>query len=288
MKLLQIEYKKIVGNKSFKVFSIMFLVFLPMIAILFPIYWSVPIGTERFYPFMPTNFEAAWYSVSFISSWFCFFLLSFILIYHITNEYNFRTVRQNIIDGQTRTEYLKGKIYLMLSILSLATIYVFIIGLIGGLIFSTFEPKDAGMIQTFLKTFNGAETEIETKDFGVITDGMFNVVRFFLQNLGAFSLAFLIGFLAKRGILAILIFFGLFLSEKIGEIILDVNDFGFVKDYLPTNAFMDVLPYPNLIELLSGISSPDSMNWSAAIITIIYSALFIFLARMLFFKRDIS
>ncbi|MEN9002108.1 MAG: hypothetical protein ABF242_07335, partial [Flavobacteriales bacterium] len=203
MRLLQIEYKKIVGNKSFKVFSIMFLVLLPLLAILFPIYWSVPIGTEEFYPFMPTSFESAWYSVSFISSWFCFFLLSFILIYHITNEYNYRTVRQNIIDGQTRTEYLLGKIYLMLTILFLATLYVFIIGFIGGLIFSTFEPKDPGMIQTFLKTFNnGMETEVETQDFGVITDGMFNVVRFFLQNLGAFSLAFLIGFLAKRGILA--------------------------------------------------------------------------------------
>ena len=158
----------------------------------------------------------------------------------------------------------------------------------GGLIFSTFEPKDAGMIQTFLKTFNGLETEVETQDFGVITDGMFNIVRFFIQNLGAFSLAFLVAFLAKRGILAILIFFGLFLSEKIGEIILEVNDFGFVKDYLPTNAFMDVLPYPNLMELLSGITSPDSMNWTAVVITIIYSLLFIFFSRLLFFKRDIT
>lgn len=288
MKLLQIEYKKIVGNKSFKVFSIMFLVLLPLLAILFPIYWSIPLAGENFYPFMPTSYEAAWYSVSFISSWFCFFLLSFILIYHITNEYNYRTVRQNIIDGQTRTEYLKGKIYLMLTILFFATVYVFIIGFVGGLIFSTFEPKDAGMIQTFLKTFNGIETDVEAQDFGVVTDGMFNVIRFFIQNLGAFSLAFLIGFLAKRGILAILIFFGLFLSEKIGEVILEVNQFGFVKDYLPTNAFMDVLPYPNLTELLSGISSPASMNWTAVLITIIYSVLFIFFARMLFFKRDIT
>ena len=75
MKLLQIEYKKIVGNKSFKVFSIMFLVFLPLLAILLPLFLSFDINGEDFYPLIPTTYEASWYAISFISSWFCFFLL---------------------------------------------------------------------------------------------------------------------------------------------------------------------------------------------------------------------
>lgn len=288
MKLLQIEYKKIVGNKSFKVFSIMFLVFLPLLAILIPALYSINFNGEDFYLFIPSSYEASWYSISFISSWFCFFLLSFVLIYHITNEYNYRTVRQNVIDGFTRSEYLKGKIYLMLAIVVLATVYVFLIGLIGGLIFSAFDAKDPTAIQEFFNSINGENAEVEETGFGSIFDGMENVFRFFVQSLGSFSLAFLIAFLAKRGILAVLIFYGAFLTEKIAGYIIEGNGFGALNEYLPLHAFMNVLPYPNLIELLSGITSPATIDWLAVGLSLLYSVIFIYLAKVLFFKRDIT
>ena len=287
MKLLQIEFKKIVGNKSFKVFSIMFLVFLPLLAILVPIFVNFDLNGEDFYPFVPSNYEASWYAISFISSWFCFFLLSFIIIYHITNEYTYRTVRQNIIDGFTRNEYIKGKLYLMLTLLGLATLYVFIIGVIGGLIFSSYEPKDPTMIQEFFQNMEGNEMEIETAGFGNLFDGVENIFRFFVQNLGGFAFAFFVAFLVKRGILAVLIFFGYFLVEKIGGAIIFNNGLEAVVDYLPTFSFMKALPYPSLMKLLSGISSPESFDWLAIGLTLLYSIVFLFLARMLFMKRDI-
>lgn len=288
MKLLQIEFKKIVGNKSFKVFGIMFLVFLPLLAILFPSMVSVDVQDEKFYLFAPTNFESSWYAINFISSWFCFFLLSFILIYHITNEYNYRTVRQNVIDGYTRSDYLKGKFYLMLTLLVFATIYVWLIGALGGLYFSSLTPKDPTVIQEFFKNMNGVDTDIIANNFGSITDGMENVLRFFVQNLGAFSLAFLAAFLVKRGILAVLLFFGTFIVSWIGERIFEANNLAFINSYLPTNAFRNSLPWPSLTSMLSGITSPESFNWLAIGLTIVYSIVFILLSKRLFFQRDIS
>ena len=58
------------------------------------------------------------------------------VVISITNEYTYRTLRQNIIDGLSRLEFLQSKIItnLLLSFMSVAM--VFIIGLITGFIYS--------------------------------------------------------------------------------------------------------------------------------------------------------
>ena len=285
MRLLNIEFKKIVGNKSFKVFSLLFLVFLPLLVILVPAMAGDTINGIDFYPFIPNNYETTWYAVSVISSWFCFFLLSFVLIYHITNEYNYRTVRQNVIDGYTRNEYIKGKIYLMLAITVIATLYVFVVGLIAGAYFSTFDPEDAGQLQNF---FNTGEEIDPIVGFGSVLDGVENVGRFFVQVLANFGFAFLVAFLAKRGILAVLIYYAAYIAEIIVGIQLRNNNAELIYDYLPLNVISQTLPFPNFRMLLAGLTSPDTFNWLASGIALAYTLLFIGLARRLFMKRDIS
>lgn len=285
MRLLNIEFKKIVGNKSFKVFSLLFLVFLPLLVILVPAMAGDNINGIDFYPFIPNNYETTWYAVSVISSWFCFFLLSFVLIYHITNEYNYRTVRQNIIDGYTRNEFIKGKIYLMLAITVIATLYVFVVGLIAGAYFSTFDPEDAGQLQNF---FNTGEEIDPIVGFGSLLDGVENVGRFFVQVLANFGFAFLVAFLAKRGILAVLIYYAAYIAEIILGIQLKNNNAELIYDYLPLNVISQTLPFPNFRMLLAGLTSPDTFNWLASGIALSYTLLFISLARRLFMKRDIG
>lgn len=285
MRLLRIEFKKIVGNKSFKVFSLLFAVFLPLLVILVPAMAGDTINGIDFYPFIPNNYETTWYAVSVISSWFCFFLLSFVLIYHITNEYNYRTVRQNVIDGYTRNEYIKGKILLMLAITIIATLYVFVIGLIAGMYFSTFDPKDASQLQNF---FNTGEDLDPILGFGSVLDGVENIVRFFIQVLANFGFAFLIAFLSKRGILAVLIYYAAYIAELIVGVQLKNNNAAVIYEYLPLNIISQTLPFPNFRMLLAGLASPESFDWLASGIAVLYTLLFIVLARWLFMKRDIS
>lgn len=285
MRLLKIELKKIVGNKSFKVFSLMFIIFLPLLVILVPAMAGDTINGIDFYPFIPNNYESTWYAVSVISSWFCFFLLSFVLIYHITNEYNYRTVRQNVIDGYTRNEYINGKIQLMIAITLIATIYVFIVGLVAGLYFSTFDPEESGQLQNF---FNMGEEVDPIVGFGSVFDGVENMFRFFVQVLANFGFAFLVAFLAKRGILAVLIYYAAYIAEMIVGIQLRGNNAGAVYDYMPLNVISQTLPFPNFRTLLAGLSNPEGINWLAVGIAIGYTLLFLFLARLLFMRRDIS
>ena len=285
MRLLKIELKKIVGNKSFKIFGLMFLVFLPLLVILVPAMAGDTINGIDFYPFIPNSYESTWYAVSVISSWFCFFLLSFVLIYHITNEYNYRTVRQNVIDGYTRNEYINGKIQLMLAITIIATIYVFIVGLVAGLYFSTFDPEESEQLQNF---FNMGEEVDPIIGFGNVFDGVENVFRFFIQVLANFGFAFLIAFIAKRGIVAILIYYAAYIAEIIVGVQLRGNNLGSVYDYMPLNVISQTLPFPNFRTLLAGLSSPEEFNWLATGLSIGFTILFLILARLLFMRRDIS
>src|SRR5882762_8180737 len=63
-------------------------------------------------------------------------MVGIMTVISICNEYTYRTVRQNIIDGLSRWEFLKTKIVtnVMLSLMSAAMI--FLIGLVTGMIYS--------------------------------------------------------------------------------------------------------------------------------------------------------
>jgi len=61
---------------------------------------------------------------------------AFIFLILVTNEYSFRTLRQNIIDGMTRKEFLLGKIQFAVIFSLVSTFFIFVMGLVIGLLFS--------------------------------------------------------------------------------------------------------------------------------------------------------
>ncbi len=81
------------------------------------------------------HFPDVWLNLIWFSGWFKI-VLAIMVVISVTNEYAYRTIRQNIIDGLSRKEFLISKILtnLLLSLMSVAMI--FIIGLVTGLIYS--------------------------------------------------------------------------------------------------------------------------------------------------------
>src|SRR5688500_12038924 len=57
----------------------------------------------------PFEFPEVWHTVAFASSIFVF-IPAVLIIMFITNEYNFRTHRQNVIDGWSRNQFMAAKI----------------------------------------------------------------------------------------------------------------------------------------------------------------------------------
>src|SRR5215208_575231 len=79
----------------------------------------------------PFTFPEVWHTVAFISSFFVF-IPSVVVIMFITNEYTYKTHRQNIIDGWSRKQFMLSKMVDVFLISLLATILYVIVAFIIG------------------------------------------------------------------------------------------------------------------------------------------------------------
>ncbi|PKL75826.1 MAG: ABC transporter permease, partial [Candidatus Melainabacteria bacterium HGW-Melainabacteria-1] len=110
-KLLEIELRKLVPYRFFWISVLAYALLMPALFVSFYRFniqiQSFEIGID-FY-----NFPDVWHNSAYIAKWFNFLLYVFVL-QMVTNEYQFRTIRQNIIDGLSPWQYLSGKVLLLL------------------------------------------------------------------------------------------------------------------------------------------------------------------------------
>ncbi len=186
-KLLEIEWMKV---KSYRTFWVLFILFaVSMIGINY-IYWYIKqqfvgsgdmataaAGNMLFGDF---SFPAVFKTVSQVSSWLLYFP-GFIIIFHTTNEYTFKTHRQNIIDGLTRAEFVKAKLGFTLLIALICTLLIFLTSLFFGIL-----------------TGGGN---------GITMDGLVYIGYFFVQSWIYILFAFMLSILVRKAALAVGIYF---------------------------------------------------------------------------------
>jgi hypothetical protein len=133
----------------------------------------------------PFAFPDVWHTEAFGSSLFIF-IPSVLVIMFITNEYTFKTHRQNIIDGWSRNEFLTSKMLNVVIISLLITALYIIVCVATGL-------------------FNSGDS----------TAGMFSGIsfagRYALLTFSQLTIAFLIGFLVRKAFISLGIFIFYFL-----------------------------------------------------------------------------
>jgi ABC-type transport system involved in multi-copper enzyme maturation permease subunit len=164
------------------------------------------------------HFPDIWMNLAFFSGLFKI-VLAIMVVISITNEYSYRTIRQNVIDGMSRWEFLLSKILtnLLLSAMSLGM--VFFITLITGLIYT---PNLDGM-----KIFTNMEF----------------FFTYFLEVFAFLSYALMIGVLVQRSGLSIVL---LLLSHMI-EIIIKENIDEYVPwmiQFFPMESISNLVPMP--------------------------------------------
>lgn len=133
----------------------------------------------------PFEFPETFHTAGYFSSFFVF-IPAIVVIMMITNEYTFKTHRQNIIDGWSRDQFLLSKFFDVLVTTILVTVIYFIVAVAIGFNSSKGEGK-----------------EIWSKSYYV---GLFA-----LQTFSQLSIAFLIGFLVRKAFIALGIFIFYFL-----------------------------------------------------------------------------
>ena len=80
------------------------------------------------------DFPDIWQNITYIATWFKLFL-AFIVVISIANEASHRTLRQNIIDGMSKKDWLASKLLLIVALAVAATLLLFVLGIITGLIY---------------------------------------------------------------------------------------------------------------------------------------------------------
>ncbi len=147
--LLSIEWLKLKNYRTFWILTGFFVLLLPL--------WNY--GISAGFVNMGGNggisiiskaysFSYVWENMGFWASVFVVFI-SILVIIITTNEYQFRTNRQNVIDGWSRLQFYHAKwgVVVMLSLLT--TLYVFIIGVVFAAGFSSMSDFPGHIVKLF-------------------------------------------------------------------------------------------------------------------------------------------
>lgn len=210
------------------------------------------------------HFPDIWQNLIWISGLFKI-VLAVMVVISITNEYQYRTIRQNIIDGMSRWEFLQSKILtnVMLSVMSV--LMILSIALFTGFIYT---PK------------------IEWNYFFV---GSEFFIAYFLEVFAFLSYALMLGILVQRSGLTIVL---LMLSHMI-EAIIKLNIFrssvegqiGFLKQFFPLESITNLVPLPFARYAFQEIQ--DYVALTAVAIAIGWTVLFNYFAYLKLRKSDI-
>jgi ABC-2 type transport system permease protein len=207
-------------------------------------------------------FPDVWQNLAYLASFVKFFL-AFIVIISITNEYSFRTIRQNIIDGMSPTEFLISK-ELMIGAFSLFNMLVlFISGTIMGLVYTTpFEIK-------------------------LYFDGFEFLFVHFLEVAIFLNFAMLFGLLLKKAGFAIigLCFYGLILEPGLVAYLNYRFDDHFLVKLFPIHAINNLVEFPYSRYIFMEVQ--DYVAMDSLFIGIGWLGLLGYLNWLLLTKRDV-
>ena len=174
----------------------------------------------------PFAFPQTFHTTAYLSSFFTF-IPAVVVIMLITNEFQFKTHRQNIIDGWQKHTFIWGKFISVLLITLLVTFFYFAVASTLGFI-ATKEVKNA-----------------------VLYDKAYFILLFSLQLFSQLSVAFLLGLLLRKAFIAYGIFiFYTFIIENIlvGVFKLKAKKLGYdYGHFLPFEISDRLIPVPPAI-----------------------------------------
>jgi ABC-2 type transport system permease protein len=273
LNLLKIEWLKIKNYGAFKILAIFFIAGVVLSNyIVFAVNNNIvnnSAGAALLSSFSPYSFDNTWQSTSYVTG-FLLILPAMLLIILISNEYTFRTNRQNIIDGWSRHEFISVKLVMALIFSIVSVVLVFCTALCFGL---------------FSKT-------------SFSWNGFSHVGYFFLKALSYNMFAVLVSVLIKKTGFAIGVYFIYLGAENILSQMLDfwsmklkgdkTVDLGSLGDYLPMNASDGLLTFPdNPIKSLAKGALPTDYTYVVLAFALAYLCLFIWWSRAKYLKADL-
>ena len=275
IKLLHIEFQKIRTYKVFWILIGLYFVFLAAGILLaeFMINHMVNNINQRMpipFPHVAIYyFPDVWQNVSFFASIrYVLIFPAIIMIILITNEFTFKTIRQNVINGMSKTEFLLSKLLLIL---------------LMSIVFTAALTTGAFFIGLAHSGFN--EVDLFTKGIPFMTG-------FFISLICYMIYAFFFGFMLRNTGLSIAIF-------TLYSLIIEPVVYFFLRapfmfenkiyTYLPVNSVIRLTEYPAIpmMKKLMGLNLQDHVSLTACLVPIGYAAVMIVIVFWVMKRKDL-
>lgn len=263
--LLQLEWKKLKPYRLFQVLVFLYIVLLPLG---FLIGKNIELPEQMGGTLSLYTFPKVWDALAYAGNWISFFFLGFLGVLLVTNEFSYKTLRQNLITGMSRTEYFSGKILFMVVTSLFVAIYYAIVAVGIGAFYTDYVQFD--------RVFSHANL----------------IPQYFLMSFAYMNFAFMLGILLRRMGLALFLYFVYtLLIEMILRYYFHAKIFGentASKNYYPLNSFEDLAPFPipnfgpEMDQMHFFLSNTEAIGFS-----LFYTAIFIFISYKVFMKRDL-
>ena len=279
MRLLSIELYKIWHNRTSRFLILSYFILIFSISILSTI--NVEIGPIKFNLAEQGifNFPYIWHFNTFMIALLKIFF-AIIIVAMVGNEYSYNTLKQNLIDGLSKADFLKTKLYAILAFVLTSTLLVFVVSLILGGIYSDYNE--------FPIIFSDLEYlfDYAVKLFGFFTFCLFLSI---LIKRSAFALGLLALWQVAEGIA-----YGL-MKWKLSDFIPQLSAEQVIV-YFPLNALSNLIKEPftrlsaiqNIADQIGeGFTKDYGISVFNLTIVLLWSALFIWGSYGLLKRRDL-
>lgn len=275
VRLLHIEFIKLWNSRASRFLIISYFVLLCFIALIAAVKFDI--GPIKFHLAEQGifNFPYIWHFNTFIAAIFKLFL-AIVIVSMMANEYSNKTIKQNLIDGLSKKEFVLSKFITVVVFAGISTVFIFVLSLILGLVFSDYnEPS-------------------------IIFSDLEYLIAFFVKLMGFFSFCLFLGMLIKRSAFALgfLILwqvlegigYGL-MRWKINETIADN-----ISRFFPLNSMSNLInePFSRLgavksvaTQIGEDISYDYGVHWYELLIVLVWTFIFVYTSYKLLEKRDL-
>ncbi|QAA80257.1 ABC transporter permease [Aequorivita sp. H23M31] len=277
LRLLTIELHKLRYNRAAKVISIVYFVLITFIALISSIEFNFGDFHFRVADQGIFNFPYIWHFNTYIAAILKLFL-AIVIVSMVSNEYSYRTLKQNLIDGLSKKEFILSKFLTVLLFAAISTVFIFLVSLILGLMFSDY-------------------TEI-----GIIFSGLQYIGAYFLKLVAFFSFCLFLGILVKRSAFAL----GFLIVWQVIEwlvygllkwkIFKDTEIADHVATVFPLNSMANLIkePFSRLGAIQSaanqlgeGFSKTYEVGYLNILIVLLWTAFFIYASYAILKRRDL-
>jgi ABC-type transport system involved in multi-copper enzyme maturation permease subunit len=223
------------------------------------------------------NFPFIWHFNTYIAAILKFFF-AIVIVSMMANEYSYGTLKQNLIDGMSKQEFIFSKFLTVILFAFISTLFIFIMSLILGYSFSSYT------------------------EFGIVFSDLEYLVAYFFKLVGFFTFCLFLGVLVKRSAFAIGFLFVWNIIEAITKGVLTFKVFpksdtsSQIMQFFPLESMSNLIVEPfsrlSIIKnIQTAIGATNVKDYDVHIATILivlaWTGIFLYLSYAIIKKRDL-